>query len=215
MAWFNKTGEATKEPEQDKAAIDSLVERLGASIEEKMKPMRESVSKLETRWNELEQAAAAPPPPEKKDPADPAVEPDRWKQENLTPLAIGQILTNARITESEVINEIAGTWPEQLPEIKDYFSKADIAIKAKADYGAWCRNVVKVVIGGAAMKSGLRYDGQGKRFFLETNSGAGAATPGFSADMNWVKPNGKVVTGEETLRGLGIDPEEFRKTGVV
>ena len=126
--------------------------------------------------------------------------------------------TNARLTENEVISEIAASWPDQVAEIRGYLQTAPIDVKGRADYGEYCRNIVDMVIGRAAKKNGLRYDGQHKTFFLEDKSTSSTQQDGILSDPNlaWQQrdANGNIKrtwTAADQLRALDIDPEQFAK----
>ena len=129
--------------------------------------------------------------------------------------------TNARITEGEVLSEISANWAHLIPEIKGYFASTPVQRKAMADYAEFCRNIKDMVVGKAAQKAGLRFDGKNQRFFLEDASAktGGADSPLADPDLNWTDPNtGKTISASETLARLGIKPEEFvenQKKGLV
>ena len=211
---FKKDETDKKDGAQNQADIDALVEKLGATFDARMKPLSDKIEGIEQKWNALETAAtrASEPPLEKKEPADPAVEPERWKAENLGPLAAQTILTNARLTEREIIDEISANWSHLIPKIREYFANTQIQRKAQADYAEYCRNIVDMVIGKAAKEAGLRFDGQNKKFFLEDASTKGTnGEPSIfdGQDLNYTTKDGKIITPAEQLARLGIDPKEF------
>jgi len=45
-----------------------------------------------------------------------------------------------------------------------------LSAKRWADYAEFCRNIKDMVVGKAAQKAGLRFDGKNQRFFLEDAS---------------------------------------------
>ena len=70
------------------------------------------------------------------------------------------------------------------------------------------------MIAREARKAGLRYNGESKTFFLEDKSSGSSReeNPLTDPSLSWQKPDGKVVTGLETLAALGIDPKEFAES---
>jgi len=201
---------------------EEFLSKLRTTVEEVVSPVRDSVKAMQDRWAELEKAATAPPPPEKKDPADPNTDPQGWMREQLTPLAMQNIQTNARLTEREVLDEVAPYWAHLLPEIKKMFAETALVRKAAADYPIYCRNIVSLVVGKAAQEAGLRFDGQSKRFFLEDATSKGEHGDPLYSDPNltWTDPRNptKTLTASQQLANLGISPKDFAesvKRGVV
>jgi hypothetical protein len=214
MAWpFKKPDETNgekKPDEQNKAEIDALVERLGASFEEKIKPLRDEFGALKTEWDGIK--AAATPKPDPNVNADGTELTDEQKAARARNATIAIAVTaNARLTESEVISELAAKWGKFIPKIKEYFANTPIERKAQPDYPEYCRNIAKMVIGDAAISSGLSY-GQDNKFFLEdsvTRTGD-PDSPLNDSDLTWTDPrSGKVYTAGQQLAKLGIDAKEF------
>ena len=199
---------------QSKAEMDTLVERLGATIEERftsrleaaVKPLREKVESLETSSRQPAKAA------EPTEPADPSLEPERWKRENLVPLAVQNILTNARLTENEVLMRVDPQWQHLLPEVRKYLDQTPVERKAEKDYPEYVQNCIDLAIGRAAKTAGVKYDSKGQRFFIESGgTGTGGTESQFGEDMVWVDRKGRRLRGEDQLAKLGIDPKEFAK----
>ena len=221
MAWpFPKAAPAGESDEdrkkREEAEQNAFIERIGVSIDAKLKPLSDKVETWDGRWKKLEEAATAPP---QEPPADDHLtdEEKRRKEdqsEKSKILAVA-IATNARITEGEVISEVATKFPHFTDKVKEYFANTPLERKAQADYGAYCRNVVKMVVGDALMAGGLTYDAGAKTFFLEPGTGKpGEAAHEFLAgDMTWTDPaSGRTLTGRQQLEKLGIDPEDFAKS---
>lgn len=205
---------------QSKTEAEQLIETLGATLtqkfEETVRPLREEVTKLQTRWNEIEEAA-------KSEPIEPPAErtAEQKIEERQNQLLALTVQTNARITEAEILTQVAQKWPALVAEVKDVFDKTPISRKGLPDYASvYCPNVVWMVVGRAAEKGGLSQNRENGSFYIGSNSGKAGADGGSSlSDFDWVDPvTGRTESGEETLRKLGIstkDFEESRKRGLI
>lgn len=216
--WSKKAADGTNDGTQSKTEADLLVERLGATIDEKLKPMRDEFTALKTDWDSLKADAT-------RATNEDATRAAREAEGNLTPeekmanenkrLLMVSLLTNARITELQVVDEVKGQWPGLVPKIKDLLETIPMDDKVKADYGQRCRNAVKLVIGDEAIKGGLRQNSDTKKFFLIDDAAAssgGDDSPFSDPDLTWVdprNPNKAPMTAAEQLRKLHIDPKEF------
>lgn len=193
----------------EKAEREELLNAFAAKFEEIVKPVRDSVADMQAKWAKVENAATTPPD-ENHDAAGNELTEEQKRQARENALLGGIVATNARLTESEVIGEVAAKWSGFLPKIKEYFANTPLDRKGKPDYAVYCRNIVKMVIGDAALAGGLSYDGNQKRFFLEDSAAAsGENADVFTSDLNWTDKNGKTVSATEQLNHLGIDPKEF------
>jgi hypothetical protein len=232
MGWFDKHKQVSdgKTPEeQSKAEVDALVERLGASIDERLKPLREEITGLKTDWESIKAEAAKPPAgdgqPKNADgtPREPTEE-EKARNTSQATIALA-VATNARLTEREVLDELPADWSHLTPDIRALFANTPIQRKAQPDYVDYCRNCADLVIAKAARKAGLRYDQGNKSFFLEDKSAvstSGEESPLSDPALTWnqTKPDGGVKrwSPAEQLAALGIKPEEFAesiKKGVV
>jgi hypothetical protein len=223
VAWspFKKKEEepAPKDGEQTKSEVDQLVEKLGASFEERIKPLQEGFKTLKDEWDGIKAAAAKEPEPAPTN-ADELTEEQKAAKDRTALLTLS-VQTNARITESEIISEISGQWAHLIPEIRQYFNSTPIQRKAAADYAEFCRNIKDMVVGKAAQKAGLRFDGKNQRFFLEDANAKSSETNDSmnDPDLSWTDPkSGQTLTFSQQLGKLGIDPKEFaenQKRGIV
>jgi hypothetical protein len=223
MGFFEKhkpAADGKTAEEQSEAQMTALVERLGASLEERIaKPLREDLTALKTEWETIK--AEATKPPAAAGPTDESGKPreltDEEKRNNATRATITlAVTTNARLTEREIIDELPADWSHLTPDIRALFANTPIERKAQPDYADYCRNCADLVIAKAARKAGLRYDQGNKTFFLEDKSAAGASgqdSPLSDPSLVWNQTKGdgsvKRWTAEEQLRKLGIDPKEF------
>jgi len=225
MGWspFKKTEDPPKkEGEQEKSEVDLLVEKLGVSFDERMKPLKEGFEALKSEWDGIKAAAGKETPPSNNggDGTEELTDEQKAARDRTALLTLS-VQTNARITEGEVLSEISANWAHLIPEIKGYFASTPVQRKAMADYAEFCRNIKDMVVGKAAQKAGLRFDGKNQRFFLEdaTAKTGGENSPLADPDLNWTDPNtGKTISASETLARLGIKPEEFvenQKKGLV
>lgn len=177
--------------------------------------MREEFTALKTDWDSIK-AEAARSSNDEADRARRAAEDNQTPEEKLATenkrLLMVSLLTNARITESEVVDEVKSQWPGLVPKIKDLLATIPMDDKVKADYGQRCRNAVKLVIGDEAIKGGLRHNSDTKKFFLEdaAASTGGEDSPFNDPDLTWVdERSGKTLTATEQLAKLHIDPKQF------
>lgn len=228
MGWFDKHKPAASDAgktadEQSEAQVNALVDRLGASLEERIaKPLREDLNALKTEWETIKAEATKPPETDKR-PKNADGSPRELTQEEKNALgtqaAFAQsVLTNARLTEREVLDELPSDWAHLVPEIRTYFTSTPIDRKAQADYAEYCRNCADLVIAKHARKAGLRYDKDNKTFFLEDKSASGGDhEPGPLSDpsLSWRQETAsgtRVWTPEEQLAKLGIDPKDFAES---
>lgn len=226
MTWpkFGKTEAGKSEEDQSKAEADALIERLGATIDERLKPLREDVTAMKSRWEDIEREATKALPETNAD-GTPKLPTEEEKAKNAAQATVAlAVTTNARLTESEVLSELPKDWSHLIPEIRKYFTDTPIQRKAQADYADYCRNCADLVIAKAARSAGLRFNQENKSFFLEdksttqTREEGPLSEPGLEWDQ--VKPDGshKRWSVADQCRSLGIDPKELAenmKRGVV
>src|SRR6266850_6739021 len=179
---FQKTNEPEKKEggEQEKSEVDQLVEKLGVSFDERIKPLKEGFEALKSEWDGIKAAAEKETPPNNNGGGGTEELTDEQKaQRDRKALLVLAVQTNARITEGEVLSEISAQWAHLIPEIKGYFASTPVERKAQPDYAEFCRNIKDMVVGKAAQKAGLRYDNKGSRYWLEDSSAktGGADSP--------------------------------------
>jgi hypothetical protein len=224
MGWFDKKTDDTKgkseiippdekKTDQSKSEADLLIEKIGISIEAKMKPIADKVDAIQSKWNALEEAAKKPPekkvennePAKRVTLADASMDDEaerQWKEQNILPAYVEMAKVKAEMIETRVLASLSADFDFLKPDIQKVFDETPIQRKAAADYGAYCANCVKMVLGDAALKAGLRSQVQGdkRRFFLEDGSSKQGTETGLEAqDADFLK------------KKLGIDPAEFAK----
>jgi len=223
MGWSpfkKKDDETVKDGEQAKSEVDQLVEKLGVSFDaklsERLDPLQKGFTELKTEWDGIKAAASSDADKGKGGDGgggggEELTDEQKAARDRMALLTLS-VQTNARITESEVLSGISQKWAKFIPDIKKYFAETPVARKSQADYAEYCNNIVKMVIGDAALKSGLGFNEKDKRFFLEdaaTKSG-GADSPLNDADLSWTDPTtGKTLSATDQLARLGIDPGKF------
>lgn len=212
MGLWNKKPEDKKD-DQSKSEADLLVERLGATIDERLKPLSEKVESVAS-WQARveEQFKTETPPDANKNPDGTELTPEQKQANRESALLALTVQANARITESECIASIQSGWPQLVAEARATFAKTPWQRKAQADYAEYCNNVVDMLVGREAKKGGLRYDSKNSRFMIEDSAAktGGENSPLNDPELTWVdEHSGKTLTASEQLAKLRIDPKEF------
>jgi hypothetical protein len=207
--WSKKDEKTEEKPPENKPAAPSAEELL-AKMGEMLNPVVESQKQINQRLAAIEES--------RKPKVEPTEVPSVLENEEaaftqrLGPMAAAQVLTNARITESEVLNDLRSQgWSEYIPKLKDILSKTPLETKARADYEACVRNFATMLIGEDAIKGGLKR--KGNSFILEDANGAvgdPAAEAATQEDRDFLNyemttSKGKRVTRREFLTRMGID----------
>jgi hypothetical protein len=220
--WFGKKEgqSAEDETKERNAFIEAIGVSLEAKLEEKLKPVREEVGAIKTKWEALEKAAGTSTTEEennRRSEEENNLTDEQKRALNDRKMLALTIATNARITEGEILGEVSGKGlGEFIPKIKEYLQNTALERKGQADYATYCRNIVSMVVGEAALNQGLRLDAHNKKFFLEDAGGKGGDGNQYeflSGENAWVDPrSGKVLSASDQLKKLGITPEEFQKS---
>jgi hypothetical protein len=223
MALWKKQ-EEKKSDDQSKSEADLLIEKLGALVDEKIKPLNDGFTALKTDWESIKAEASKEPTPDpNKNPDGTEVTAEQRQANREQALFALTVTTNARITEEDCIRSISDKWPQLVAEARKVFSTTDWQRKAKADYPEYCNNVVDMLVGREAKKGGLRYDRTSSKFLIEdgvthdTDEG-NALTSG---EYDWTDPRNpsRHLTATQQLNKLGINPKEFdefmKKSGQV
>jgi regulator of replication initiation timing len=187
MAWdkmFTKDKKETEVPNNPEKKIDAPPEKTVAEvIAESLKPLTESVASLTAQVTELKKPAEVKTPIEKKSVLE---DEDEAFNQRLTPILAKTLEMEARMAKDDVEKEyknlgLGDLWDANRKEIDDFlFSTAlvsqdangkPVPLRGNPEY---IRNVADMVIGRTARKSGIRFDGKDKKFFLEDATGDGA-----------------------------------------
>lgn len=213
--WDRNKGADGKTEEQSKAEMDALVERFSTAVEERVKPLRETVEGLQAKWNAIEAEATKLTPPDTR-PRDENgnlrdLTPEE-KQRNLNVALAEQNVQNAaRWVEQSVIDSLPRDFKHLEKDLRKLFSETPVARKAQADYAEYCQNCRTLVIGREAEGAGLRRKENGE-FFLEDKSGGSGTSDSILNDpaLAW-NNNGRMMSAREQLDKLGIDPKKFEE----
>src|SRR6266850_5909123 len=112
MTWrpFKKKEEdPPKVDDQSKAEMDELVTKLGASFDERIKPLKGGFEALKSEWDGIKAAATEKPDPNNNGGGggDADLTDEQKAQRDRRALLVLSVQTNARITEGEVLSEIS------------------------------------------------------------------------------------------------------------
>jgi hypothetical protein len=218
--WNKKTPEGETEEQikqREEKEQNDFISALMGKFEEKIKPLNDKVSAWDDRWKKLEDAAAGSVNDDSSNDANLSDDEKQRMNEEVERrklLAIS-IATNARITENEVLADVKEKFPELAEKVKEFLVNTPLERKGQQDYQQYCRNVVSMVVGQAAMTGGLQYNPATKQFFLENASAGsrGEQLEFLAPDMAWTDPSsGRTLTGRQQLEKLGIAPEDFAKS---
>jgi hypothetical protein len=223
MALWKKQ-EEKKSDDQSKSEADVLIEKLGALVDEKIKPLNDGFTALKTDWESIKAEASKEPPADPNRNSDGTeVTPEQRQANREQALFALTVTTNARITEEDCIRSISDKWPQLVAEARKLFSTTDWQRKAKTDYPEYCENVVDMLVGREAKKGGLRYDRSSSKFLIEdgVTHDTDDSNPLMSGDYDWTDPRNpqRHLTAKQQLDKLGINPKEFdeflKKSGQV
>jgi hypothetical protein len=208
MAWFGEKKDGDpKAEEQSHAQMDELVTKLRTSFQEDLKPLQAKIDSYETKFAELDQKVTKPAPKiEQQETPSVLDNEDAAFNQRMAPIAYQTALLNARMTESEILNEVASKgWGEFIPEIRKVLDQTNIQTKALDTYAGYVRNVASMIVGQKAMDGGLKRDPERKTFFIEDGSGGSTSETSVQRKMMEEASDGKI----DILGRSGNDPLRF------
>jgi len=219
MSKWNILGNKEENKEQSQQEVDALIEKLAPAFSKLLEPLATSVTNINKKFEALESAASTAEAEERaRQEAERAANrtPEERDSDDKKKLLALAVLTNARITEQEVMANASQRWPHLIPKIQSLMNERSVEEKARPNYKALCENIVKLVVGDEAINSGLRYDGKNKQFFLEDGSSAGNQDTSVlnDPDLSWTNPHNpnQTLTAKQTLAKLGItDTKAFEE----
>jgi hypothetical protein len=164
-------------PKGEKSPAELIAESLGAAL----KPLTEKLDSYGARFDALESNTRKPQPK-----AEPTEITSVLDDENaafsqrMTPIVLRQLELEARIVRSDIKAEYASAgygdlWSQYESEITNVLDSSPILTsegKPMRGDPQYIRNAVDMVMGRAARKAGMRFDGKSKGFFLESASGS-------------------------------------------
>jgi hypothetical protein len=185
MAWMKtltKDNEPPKPPDPENKPDKPAEKSLADVIAESLRPVTEQLTSLRS---ELDSMKAGPPKPAAASPEMTSVLDDENAAfaQRLTPVLARTYEIEARIARDEVEREyrnlgFGDLWEQNRKDIEDFLNNSALVtqdgsgkvVPLRGDPN-FVRNVADMVIGRATRKSGIRYDGKDKRFFLEDATG--------------------------------------------
>jgi hypothetical protein len=190
MTWpFDKENppnpDASKNEGAEKKGEKSPAEIIAESLSAGLKPVTDTLSALSTRLDAIESNTKKP---ERK--ADPVEAISVLDDENaafaqrMTPMLLRQLELESRVVKNDIKAEYAAAgygdlWAQFETEINSVLESSPLVNgegKTMRGDPQYVRNVVDMIMGRAARKAGMRFDGKSKGFFLETagnNGGEG------------------------------------------
>lgn len=165
-------------PKPEKTPAELIAESVSAAL----KPLSDKIDSYDARFGTLEQNTRKPEPKRENVEALSVLDDENAAfNQRLTPLLLRQLELEARVVKSDIKAEYArdgygDLWAQYETEINSVLeSSPAVSGEGKILRGdpAYIRNVVDMVMGRAARKAGMRFDGKSKGFFLETAGGAG------------------------------------------
>jgi hypothetical protein len=217
MGWPFKNKESDtpvdKPNEQSAADADALIAKFGEVLDARLKPIQDEVSSVKSKWDALEATAKQAEDAEAarqraENPPAPLTDHEKVLLAGLADVKGTQI-------ERDLIDEIRDEWPDLVPILRAEFAKTAPAVKARADYAQYCRNVKTWKLGELFEKQGGRYDRTKRTLYLgdESSSKTPEGTRAFDETMDYVYTDNKGQTHRESfeqqLAKLDIDPKKF------
>jgi len=203
--------------DQSKAEMDAMFAKFGEIIDERLKPVNESVSGLKSEWETIKAEATKPPVVDnrpKDEHGNPrALTPEETQRNLNIALAEQNVQNAARWIEESVVGSLKADWKHVAGDLRKMFADTPVARKAQPDYAEYCKNCATLVIGREAESAGLRRKENGE-FFLEDKSGVSGEPDSILNDPSLVwhydTPQGpRTMSAKEQLAKLHIDPKEF------
>ena len=204
---FRKSEESDGEAPDATKDQNALLDAFAAKIDERLKPLDDKISAVQSEWNAIKEEASKPPAEAPNNNQE--LTPEQRDANEKRALLMMNAQTNARLTERDCLDTVPEHWRHLIPDLKKIFAETPINVKLQANYAQVCANAVDVLIGRAARAGGVRTDGA--RFYIEDSA---ARTGGDESPLNdfpaW-QSDDRTETASETLRKMGIDEKKFAK----
>jgi hypothetical protein len=183
MAWkFGKDDEGKVDDKKPEFNVDDLVSKLRTSFQEDLKATQTTLTnEFNGRLQAIEESTRKPAAKVEQTEI-----PSVYEDENaafaqrLGPLAVQIALTNAKMTENNIFSELRDKgWGEYIDDVRKVIDDTPIQEKAKPAYEQYLRGAVQMIVGRAAMGSGLRREKN--RFVLEDVGSGNSNSPELAA----------------------------------
>src|ERR1700722_5387898 len=136
--------------DQSKAEMDAMFAKFGEIIDERLKPVNESVSGLKTEWETIKAEATKTPEvdrtPRNADGTPRELTADEKRAALDTALATQNVQNAARFIERDVLDAMPPDYADLKPAIREMFKNTPVQRKAQADYAEYCENCVDLAI---------------------------------------------------------------------
>jgi hypothetical protein len=188
-------------------------------IADALKPLVDSQTAFQTKLDErltlLEnQTKPAPrPQPQPNEPISVLDDENAAFAQRMTPIFARQLELEGRVVKNDIKGEYAAAgygelWAQYENEINSILDASPLVDgngKTQRGDPQYIRNVVDMVLGRAARKAGMRFDGKSKGFFLETGGSGSDAPP---AD----KVDGMNESQRRVVQRMGIPLDKAKET---
>jgi hypothetical protein len=184
-------------------------------IADALKPITDSVAALNAKVDSFK---PAPPPAKTTELTSVLDNEDAAFSQRLTPIILQNLEIEARLNLANVKQEyttegFGDLWKECEPEIVRELNASELTapdgkggIARKRGNPEYIRNVVDMVLGRAARKKGLRFDGAKSTFFIEGAGSGSESTESRNADTEGLTP-----AQIRAARNMKITPAEYKK----
>ena len=217
MAWPKILSKEDKVPDPEKKPDEKPPDKpIADIIAESLKPLTEGFASLSRQFEELRKP---PEPPRKVEPSEiPSVLDDENAAfgARLTPVISNQLSLEARLVRDDIEKEYRALgfgelWDQHRAEINKMLEDANlvaqdasgkvVTLRGNPEY---VRNVADMVIGRAARKGGIKFNGEKSSFFLEDASG--------SADKNVPTSDTEGLTKRQlrAAQNFGIPAKDYK-----
>jgi len=223
MAWkktFTETPPEKKEPEvatdpEKKPDVTPPEKTIAEQIADALKPVTEGFTAMR---GDIDALKVRTTPKEVKEVPSVVDDEDGAFNARLTPIMAKTLELEAKDAKRDVEQEyknlgFGDLWEENRKDIDKFLSEAPLITQDREGHPVplrgnpeYIRNVADMMFGRAAKKSGIKFDGKDKRFFLEDTTGDGTVI------VRREKPEEGITKKQlEAAKRFGIPIAEYRK----
>jgi hypothetical protein len=199
----------------EKTPAEIIAESVSAAVTAGLKPISEQIEAQNARFTKLEEQTK---PREVKPPVTPGEPTSVLDDENLafaqrlTPILARQFEMESTIVRDKIVREYMTSGYGDLVtqfegEINTILDSAPLVTNEGKPFRGdpqYVRNVIDMVLGRAARKAGMRFDGKSKGFFLEPANGSANDSTRESGD-------GMTESQRKVFGRMGVPLEEAKK----